>query len=182
MISNKQNIKISKFLSLVLRHKPEAIQIDLDENGWADVSELIIKMNNNGTEISFDILEYVVETNMKKRFAFNEDKSKIRASQGHSLKVDLNYNPIKPPETLYHGTSVRFLDSILKNGIEKRDRQHVHLSSNKQTALKVGQRHGKPTILEIQALQMNDNGHTFYFSDNKVWLTEYVPIEYIKKI
>ncbi len=182
MISEKRNTKISKFLSLVLRHKPETIHIHLDENGWVDVDELIEKLNNNGAEISFEILEHVVKTNVKKRFAFNEDKSKIRASQGHSMKVDLNYKPISPPEKLYHGTSIRFLDSILKNGIEKRDRQHVHLSSDRQTALKVGQRHGKPTILEIQASKMHEKGCKFYLSENNVWLTEHIPTEYIKEI
>lgn len=181
MISEKQNTKISKFLSLVLRHKPETIQIKLDENGWVSVGELIEKLNNNGKEIDFEILEYVVTTNSKKRFAFNQDKTKIRASQGHSLQIDLKYEPINPPEILYHGTSERFLDSILKSGIEKKNRQHVHLSFDIETALKVGQRHGKPVTLEIQAKNMNKNGHKFYLSENNVWLTEYVPIEYIKK-
>lgn len=179
MISEKQNIKTSKFLSLVLRHKPETIQIQLDENGWVSVNELIEKLNNYGKEIDFKTIEYVVETNSKKRFAFNEDKSKIRASQGHSLQIDLNYEPINPPELLYHGTSKKFVDSILKSGIEKRNRQHVHLSSDIETALKVGQRHGKPVILKIQTEKMNKNGHKFYLSDNNVWLTDYVPIEYI---
>jgi putative RNA 2'-phosphotransferase len=127
------------------------------------------------------LLFTIVDTNSKKRFAFNEDETKIRASQGHSLKIDLKYNPIKPPKSLFHGTSERFLESILKSGIEKRNRQHVHLSSDIETALKVGQRHGKPVILEIQTEKMNKNGHKFYLSENKVWLTEYVPIEYIKK-
>jgi len=181
MISENRNIKTSKFLSLVLRHKPETIQIQLDENGWVNVNELIEKLNNYGKEIDFEILKYVVETNSKKRFAFNEDKSKIRANQGHSLQIDLNYKPIIPPEILYHGTSEKFLDSILKSGIEKRNRQHVHLSSDIETAMKVGQRHGKPVILEIQTAKMNKNGHKFYLSENKVWLTDYVPIEYIKK-
>jgi len=181
MINEKQNIKISKFLSLVLRHKPETIQIQLDENGWVSVSELIEQLNNNGEKINFDILENVVDTNSKKRFAFNEDKSKIRASQGHSLKIDLKYKPINPPEKLFHGTSERFLESILKSGIEKRNRQHVHLSSDKKTALKVGQRHGIPVILEIQTEKMNKDGHKFYLSENKVWLTNYVPVKYIEK-
>jgi len=180
MISEKQNIKTSKFLSLVLRHKPETIRIQLDENGWISVSELIEKLNENGKEINFKILEYVVNTNSKKRFAFNEDKSKIRANQGHSLQIDLNYKSINPPNKLYHGTSERFLDSILKSGIEKRNRQHVHLSSDIETAFKVGQRHGKPVILEIETEKMNMDGFKFYLSENKVWLTEYVPIKYIK--
>ena len=181
MISEKQNTKISKFLSLVLRHKPETIQIQLDKNGWVSVSELIKKLNKNGKEINFEILKHIVATNSKKRFAFNEDKTKIRASQGHSLQIDLNYEPIKPPNVLYHGTSERFLDSILKSGIEKRNRQHVHLSSDIETAFKVGQRHGKPVILEIETEKMNKDGHKFYLSENNVWLTEYVPVEYIKK-
>jgi len=180
MISEKQNIKTSKFLSLVLRHKPETIQIKLDENGWVSVDELIEKLNKNGKDIDFEILKYIVDTNSKKRFAFNESKSKIRASQGHSLQIDLNYKSLIPPETLYHGTSERFLESILKSGIEKRNRQHVHLSSEIETALKVGQRHGKPVILEIETEKMNMDGFKFYLSENKVWLTDYVPIEYVK--
>ena len=180
MISEKQNTKTSKFLSLVLRHKPETIQIQLDENGWVSVSELIGKLNKNGKEINFEILKHIVDTNSKKRFAFNEDETKIRASQGHSLLIDLNYEPIKPPNELYHGTSERFLDSIFKSGIEKRNRQHVHLSSDIETALKVGQRHGKPVILEILTEKMNKDGHKFYLSENNVWLTDYVPVEYIK--
>ena len=180
MISEKQNIKISKFLSLVLRHKPETIQIQLDDNGWVSVRELIEKLNNNGKAINLEILKYVVETNSKKRFAFNDNKTKIRASQGHSLQIDLKYKPINPPDKLYHGTSERFLNSILKSGIEKRNRQHVHLSSDIETALKVGQRHGKPVILKIQTAKMHMDGHKFYLSENNVWLTDYVPVEYIK--
>ncbi len=180
MISEKQNIKISKFLSLVLRHKPETIQIQLDDNGWVSVSELIEKLNNNGKEIDLEVLEYVVKTNSKKRFAFNGDKTKIRASQGHSLQIDLKIKPIIPPDKLYHGTSEKFLDSILKSGLEKRNRQHVHLSSDIETAMKVGQRNGKPVILEIQTKKMNKDGLKFYLSENNVWLTEYVPIEYIE--
>ena len=155
MISEKRKIKISKFLSLVFRHKPETIQIQLDENGWVSVSELIEKLNKNGPQTTFEILKYVVDTNSKKRFAFNEDETKIRASQGHSLQVDLNYEPSTPPHKLFHGTSVRFLDSILKNGIEKRNRQHVHLSADIETAMKVGQRYGKPVVLEILAERMS---------------------------
>ncbi len=169
-------------MSLVLRHKPEVIQIELDRNGWVDVSELIEKLNKNGKEIDFEILKYIVETNSKKRFAFNEDETKIRANQGHSLQIDLDYKPLKPPIKLYHGTCERFLDSILESGIEKRKRHHVHLSSDIETALAVGRRHGKPVVLEIQAEKMHRDGHKFYLSENKVWLTEYVPIEYVKRI
>lgn len=180
MMNEKQNKKISKFLSLVLRHKPETLQLKLDENGWAIVDELIDQLNKHGLCLNFAVLDYVVQTNSKKRFAFNNDKSKIRASQGHSLSIDLNYIAQKPPDKLYHGTSERFIASILKTGIDKRQRHHVHLSSEIATALQVGRRHGKALILEILSAKMQSKGHEFYLSENKVWLTDYVPIEFIK--
>jgi len=180
MVNKKKHIKLSKFLSLILRHKPEIIQIQLDKNGWANVNKLIKKLNNYGKKIDFETLKYIVKTNSKKRFAFNEDQSKIRANQGHSLKIDLNYPPVIPPKKLYHGTCEKFLKSILKNGLEKRNRQHVHLTSNIETAITVGQRHGKPVVLEIQTEKMHKKRHKFYLSENKIWLTNYVPIEYIK--
>ena len=183
MLNKEKTKKLSKFLSLVLRHKPEQIGIELDKNGWVNVEELIDKINSNstrGTKIDFEILSHVVATNDKKRFAFNSDKTKIRASQGHSLKIDLGYQDTMPPEILYHGTGQKSIDSILKMGINKRNRQHVHLRSDIQTATKVGQRHGKLVILEIAAQKMHSNGHKFYLSENNVWLTDFVPVEYLK--
>jgi len=170
---------ISKFMSLVLRHKPEDIGLQLDEHGWAKVDELISKMNTRGIPINFEIINEVVETNDKKRFAFNEDKTLIRASQGHSIEVELNLPEKVPPDTLYHGTATKYLDSILKSGLQKQNRRHVHLSATIETAKAVGSRHGKPVVLVINAKQMLVTGFKFYLSENKVWLTDVVPVEYI---
>jgi len=175
----KQLKHISKLMSLVLRHQPQAIGLQLDENGWANVQELITKMNDNGTSVDMATLTIAVEKNDKKRFTFNEDKTMIRANQGHSIAVDLNLKPAVPPDTLYHGTADRFVESILKEGLKKQQRQHVHLSSQQQTAKTVGSRHGKPVILFINAKAMIQNGHTFYLSDNNVWLVDTVPVKYI---
>ena len=172
-------IKISKFLSLILRHKPEKIGLQLDGQGWAVVEELLQKMNEKGMKISQKDLEYVVENNNKKRFAFNADKSKIRASQGHSIPIDLGYKAQMPPAQLYHGTAEKFVSSILKNGIQKRNRQHVHLSADVETAINVGKRHGKPKVLQINAALMQENGFEFFISENGVWLTDFVPSEYL---
>ncbi len=180
MLPEKEMVHISKFLSLVLRHQPGKIGIALDENGWARVATLIQQANKNGVQLSREILEEVVETNNKKRFAFNADKTKIRASQGHSMAVDLNYTPQKPPAMLYHGTSERALKSIMANGLQKQNRQHVHLSTDIITARNVGQRHGKPVVLRVDAEAMAQNGYLFYLSENQVWLTEQVPTEYLQ--
>ncbi|WP_265131956.1 RNA 2'-phosphotransferase [Chryseobacterium oranimense] len=176
-----ENKRISKFLSLILRHQPETIQLKLDENGWADVSELIAKAAKGRMHFSFEDLEEVVETNNKKRFAFNEDKTMIRASQGHSIDIDLALKAVQPPDFLYHGTADSNISSILEKGIEKRNRQHVHLSADKETATKVGMRHGKPVILTIRTKEMFDNGIPFYLSANGVWLTDFVDAKYISK-
>jgi putative RNA 2'-phosphotransferase len=170
----------SKFLSLVLRHAPETIKLQLDKNGWADVDELIAQCNQFGKKLDFDLLEEVVETNDKKRFAFNEDLTKIRASQGHSIDVDLGLNPTQPIGFLYHGTVKEFIDSIKKDGLQKMSRQHLHLSKDLETAIKVGSRRGKPIILTIDAPKMAADGFLFYLSENNVWLTENVPAEYIE--
>lgn len=173
--------KISKFLSLILRHQPETINLVLDENGWADVNELIAKSARNKIYFTSEELDEVVETNNKKRFAFNEDKTKIRANQGHSIDVDLALKAQQPPEFLYHGTAEINLSSILEKGIEKRSRQHVHLSGDKETAAKVGMRHGKPVILTIRTGFMFQEGIEFYLSENGVWLTDFVDAKYISK-
>lgn len=173
--------KISKFLSLILRHQPETIHLKLDENGWADIEELREKSARNKINFTLEELDEVVETNNKKRFAFNEDKTKIRANQGHSIDVDLALTPQQPPEYLYHGTAEINIPSILEKGIEKRSRQHVHLSSDKETATKVGMRHGKPMILTIRTGLMFQEGIEFYLSENGVWLTDFVDAKYISK-
>lgn len=172
---------ISKFISLVLRHQPEVINLHLDENGWADVTELLDKMNKKGIKINIDTLNTIVETNDKKRFAFSDDKTKIRASQGHSIEVDLALKPVTPPAVLYHGTTAKYLESIFKTGLQKQSRQHLHLSETIDTAKAVGSRHGKPIILTINAAQMHSDGYQFYLSANNVWLTEMVPVQYIQQ-
>ena len=181
MITEKENTHISKFLSLVLRHKPETINITLDDNGWTDVDILIRQLKAKGVDITKEILQHVVDTNAKKRFAFNEDKTKIRASQGHSVEVELEYKPKQPPEILYHGTAETSVASILQTGLDKRSRHHVHLSANVETAISVGQRYGKPVLLKIASLKMFGEGYVFYLSENNVWLTDHVPVKYIEK-
>lgn len=178
---SKQEINISKFLSLVLRHQPETIGIHLDHNGWTDVDELIEKSNIYGVKFDRETLNHIVETNPKKRFAFNDTFDKIRASQGHSIEIELGYTNQKPPEILYHGTGEKSVQSIIDTGLEKRSRQHVHLSSDIETAIKVGQRHGKPYVFKVLAGQMYNNNFQFFISDNGVWLTDNVPTKYLKR-
>lgn len=173
--------RVSKFMSLVLRHKPEEIALQLNEQGWVAVDELVTRMNVRGFNVSVGIINIVVETNDKKRFAFNEDRSMIRANQGHSIDVELNLQETVPPDFLYHGTAIKYLDNILQDGLKKQNRQHVHLSSTIDTATSVGKRHGKPVILVIKTREMHQEGYKFYLSENKVWLTDFVPAIYITK-
>lgn len=180
-MNEQQKKKISKFLSLILRHQPEIINLTLDKNGWANVDELKEKCSKNNMDFTLEELDEVVETNDKKRFIFNEDKTKIRANQGHSIDIDLALKPQQPPEFLYHGTAQNNVDSILEKGIEKRSRQHVHLSLDKETAIKVGMRHGKPVILTIRTGKMYEDGVLFYLSENKVWLTDFIEAKYISR-
>jgi len=179
LIVEKQLKHISKYISLLLRHQPDLIGLTLDENGWADVQELITKMNEAGTEINVELLLSVVETNDKKRFALNEDKTAIRASQGHSIEVELNLQETIAPDILFHGTADRFVPAILAEGLKKQERRHVHLSSQMETAKAVGSRHGKPVILNINARAMQADGFIFYLSENSVWLVDNVPVKYI---
>lgn len=173
--------RIGKFLSLVLRHDPEKIGLELDENGWANVRELIEKCKKHLYHFSMEDLIEIVETNDKQRYSFNEKRNKIRANQGHSIDIDLALTPVEPPEFLYHGTATRFLSSIMEQGILKGSRQHVHLSKDKETATRVGSRHGKPAILTIMSGKMHQDGILFYQSDNSVWLTDYVDVKYISQ-
>ena len=176
----KNLVHISKFMSLVLRHKPEELGITLDERGWTDVNVLLQKIKDRGFSIDMEILKQVVAENSKKRFAFNEDGSLIRASQGHSVEVELGYSPETPPEFLYHGTAEQYVESIRKEGLLKRNRHHVHLSTQIETATQVGLRHGKLVLLKIKSGEMQRAGYQFFISENGVWLTEAVPVEFIE--
>lgn len=180
-MNDQEKKKTSKFLSYILRHHPESIDLNLDENGWADVHELISKSTEDSQGFTFEELDEIVQTNDKKRFIFNEDKTRIRANQGHSVDIDLALKLQQPPDFLYHGTAESNVDSIVEKGIEKRSRQHVHLSIDKETAAKVGMRHGKPVILIIDSGKMFEDGVLFYLSENGVWLTDFVEAKYISK-
>jgi putative RNA 2'-phosphotransferase len=181
MISEKQITSISKFLSLVLRHQPETIGIELDQNGWTDVVTLLEKSNSYGIKLDIETLKYIVETNSKKRFAFNDAFDRIRASQGHSVEIELGYTNQKPPEILFHGTGEKSVQSILDTGLQKQNRQQVHLSADLETAIKVGQRHGKPFVFKVLAEKMFNDKFQFFISDNGVWLTDNVPTKYLKQ-
>lgn len=170
---------LSKFLSLILRHKPEVVGIKLDSNGWADVDALIEGAMDKGKEMDLPILEAIVASDEKQRYTFNEDKSKIRANQGHSVKVDLELEPVKPPKILYHGTTERFVQSIMLKGIEPRSRNHVHLSEDVETATEVGDRRGDTMIFKVFSGAMFRDGFHFYQSANGVWLTDLVPNKYL---
>ena len=172
-------LKTSRVLSLVLRDKPSAADVTDDEHGWADVDELLQGMAKRHP-LTREQLEEIVRTDNKQRYAFNEDHTKIRANQGHSIPVDVELEERKPPELLYHGTSERFYDSIMENGLISKTRLYVHLSKDVETAKAVGIRHGTPIVLVVQSGQMYREGYHFYYSQNGVWLTKYVPADYLK--
>ncbi len=178
---SKHHTETSKFLSLVLRHQPDAIGITLDAEGWANIPELIAAAANNGKLLDHDLLQAVVTTSDKKRFAISADGMRIRAVQGHSTEaVDIKYAEKVPPEFLYHGTATRFIESIRNQGLLPGSRQYVHLSQDEQIALTVGQRHGKPVVLRIEASRMHEQGFKFSQAENGVWLTKKVPHPFIK--
>jgi putative RNA 2'-phosphotransferase len=179
---DKDLTRLSKFISLVLRHQPEKFGVVLDAQGWLPISELLAAAERAGLPLSHEMLDEIVATNNKQRFAVSEDGTQIRARQGHSVAVDLQLPAIQPPEVLYHGTATRFLDAIKKEGLRPGSRQHVHLSLDAVTARSVGQRHGNPAILIINAAAMHRDGLSFYCSENGVWLTEHVPPQYIRYI
>lgn len=170
----------SKFLSLVLRHAPETIGITLDPQGWVEIDHLLASAAQRGKRITPETLHEVVATCNKKRFAISDDGLSIRASQGHSIaSVDLGLTPATPPEFLYHGTASRFIESIMASGLRPGSRNHVHLSSARETAVSVGRRHGKPVVLLVRALAMHQQGMAFYLSANGVWLTAGVPAAFL---
>ncbi len=179
-MSQKNKESTSKLIALVLRHKPEEIGITLDEHGWANVNELITGIARTQT---FDMtaLEEIVSTDEKQRYSFNEDKTLIRANQGHSIPVDVELEEKRPPELLYHGTGEKYTASIDAQGLIPKSRLYVHLSPDYDTAVKVGSRHGKPVVYTVAAGEMQKNGYVFYLSVNGVWLTKSVPVDYLRK-
>lgn len=170
----------SKFISLILRHKPDAIGITLDERGWANVDDLIAGISKT-QPIDMAMLEQIVAEDEKQRYSFNDDKTLIRANQGHSIPVDVELEEKEPPEVLYHGTGEKFVSSIDAQGLIPKSRLYVHLSSDEDTAVKVGQRHGKPVIYVVKSRKMFQDGYIFYQSVNGVWLTKEVPLSYLEK-
>ena len=175
----KKLVHTSKFLSLILRHKPEIIGLSLDQNGWVSIQSFLEAANTHNYNISRELLDEVVFTNDKMRFSFSTDGLKIRANQGHSVEINLELKPVIPPEVLYHGTIEKFLNSIKESGLRKMKRQHVHLSATIETAKNVGSRRGKPVILSIDACKMYKDGYPFFLSTNGVWLTDSVEFKYI---
>lgn len=173
------DVRASKFLALVLRHDPGKIGIELDSAGWVPIDTLLAALKRHGRGLSRERLDQLVAENDKKRYQYDESRTRIRASQGHSLAVDLGYAPAEPPDLLYHGTATRFLDSIHREGLQRGKRHHVHLSRDVETARKVGARHGKPVVLSVDAARMSADGHVFLLSDNGVWLTEHVAPGYL---
>lgn len=178
MDQSNSDVKLGRFLSLVLRHDPGAAGIALDEHGWADVNELLAGVSRTGRKIDRTALERIVRENNKQRYSFNDDRTKIRANQGHSVQVDVELRETEPPKYLYHGTATRFYPSIQKEGIRKMSRQYVHLSGDFETAMAVGRRHGSPMVVTINAASMARDGVIFYRSENGVWLCEHVEPKY----
>jgi len=175
-----RQIKISKFLSKHLRHTPELLGVSLAPGGWVTVDELLTACEAHQFSVSRTELEQVVANNDKQRFSFDETGTKIRANQGHSVEVDLQLKPQIPPNILYHGTGEKSVQAILKSGLVKMSRHHVHLSTNVEIARKVGMRHGLPVIFLVEAMLMDQSGFTFYCSENGVWLVDHVPPKYLK--
>lgn len=169
----------SKFLSFILRHKPEEVGLTLDAAGWVPIDLLLSALKKAGRPMSQQELEALVASNDKKRFTISGDGAFIRAAQGHSIHVKLGLSPLVPPEALYHGTARQNLDRIFMDGLKPMGRQHVHLSASPSDAQQVGRRHGKPVVLQVPALQMHEAGHAFYVSDNGVWLVNNVPAHFI---
>lgn len=180
MADGKELTNTSKFISLVLRHKPEVIGIILDEHGWANVEELIAGVQKT-RPFDMGMLEEIVRTDNKQRYSFNQDKTLIRANQGHSISVDVELPIAEPPEYLYHGTGEKYVESIEQIGLIPKSRLYVHISGDVETAVKVGSRHGKPVVYRVMAGKMQQDGYVFYRSVNGVWLTKEVPVKYLEK-
>ena len=169
--------KISKYLSFILRHQPDSIGLELSDEGWTNIKELIGKTRK--FKLTRELINTVVENNDKKRFLISEDGERIKANQGHSIEVKLELEPVTPPDFLLHGTAERFLESILREGLTKQKRHHVHLSETQKTALSVGGRYGQPILLKIDSKLMHEDGFEFYKTENSVWLVDHVPAKYL---
>ncbi len=174
-------VRVSKFLSKHLRHRPDRIGLVVGQGGWVEVSELLRACAKNGVAVTRSELDEVVATNDKQRFSFDEDGQRIRANQGHTIDVDLELVPSEPPETLFHGTAERSLPAIFASGLLKLARHHVHLSRDQETARKVGARHGRPVVLRVAARAMRQAGFEFFLSANGVWLVDQVPPEFLSR-
>jgi putative RNA 2'-phosphotransferase len=172
-------VRVSKYLSLHLRHQPERLGLNLAPGGWVEVDTFLDAARANGFPIARAELLRVVADNDKQRFSFDETGQRIRANQGHSVPVDLQLEPTTPPDALYHGTADRNVQAILKSGLARMSRHHVHLSATTETARRVGMRHGRPVVLAVDAAAMSRDGFVFYRSDNGVWLVDEVPAEYL---
>jgi putative RNA 2'-phosphotransferase len=175
----RTRVDISKFLSFVLRHRPAAIGLKLDEAGWANIAELVEKGCKAGIRLTPDRIRRVVAASDKQRFTISDDGLRVRANQGHSIAVDLGFEKREPPEILYHGTANHNLAAIRQQGLIKGNRLYVHLSLDKETAETVGKRYGKPIVLTVEAGRMHHDGFSFFLSANGVWLTDHVPKNYI---
>ncbi len=177
--TEKTLTEISKLISLALRHKPEALGLSIDEHGWVNVEELIIGVRQKVRNFDRETLDLIVETNNKRRYSYDESGKRIRANQGHSIPVDVELKAMTPPDVLYHGTATRFAEAIQTEGLKPMTRLYVHLSADRETAIAVGKRHGKPMVFLVDAKRMAENGHQFFLSENGVWLTKKVPAEYL---
>lgn len=176
----RNNVQNSKLLSLVLRHQPELIGIELDAAGWTSVSRLLDALAGYGQPMTRPQLDDLVAGSDKQRFAVSSDGLMIRANQGHSVAVQLGLEPAEPPPVLFHGTAEVHLDSIRRQGLTKQKRHHVHLHHEDGLARKVGARHGRPAVLSVDAAAMRADGRTFFVTENHVWLTEAVPPHYLR--
>ncbi|WKB55012.1 RNA 2'-phosphotransferase [Eleftheria terrae] len=182
MTSDPSLKRTSKFLSLVLRHQPQQLGLDMDDAGWVAVDRLVANAQRAGHPLTLELLRQIVAQSDKQRFAFSEDGLRIRANQGHSVPVDLQLAPVLPPDWLYHGTAAGRVAAILQEGLQKQRRHHVHLSEDREVALAVGRRYGPPVLLLVDSRRMAADGHTFFRSDNGVWLVEAVPPAYLRQL
>jgi putative RNA 2'-phosphotransferase len=173
------DLRLSKLLSLVLRHEPQRLGLVLDPAGWVGVEALLAACGREGIPLTREKLAALVAASDKQRFAFDETRTRLRANQGHSVSVELGYEAKAPPEILYHGTVEKFLASIREHGLRKGERHHVHLSADRETATRVGARRGRPVILTVRSGDLHRAGHAFFLSANGVWLVDAVPPAYL---